>query len=770
MKKQHNAAFSLIRCDTEKKAPALAVRAIRAALLYAGLLALTQGAAGIWSNYGWLWAAAGAAALLWQSAAFRFTRRWLRAVLPLLCLICAAVFSGRFLAGAVTVSSAACETLTTATGHMFLPLAGAGADAALFVGVSAALLGTLCAYAVRWSPTVCGLLLTVLSAALLALLRPDAAQVWMAVCPLCAAVLLAGGAADHRESVSLLLGYGTLAAAAAMLAAALLAVPGLRSGTLFSEWGAASRAALHELRYGAGQTVLPEGDFSGFSAAPEQTPCLTVTMEQPAALYLRGFTGDTFTGTAWQALDTQTLAEQSDLIYWLHKEGFYPQMQLAAASRGLHRQEQTQTVLIENTGACSAYIYAPYALCALPQESALRTDTLESTQIPASGLRGTRQYRFTMPLAPEQTTAELLDALREQPETADAYLSAEGSYRAFVQEQDVTLSAQTYTQLAPILDELCRDYGSAASLTPEQAQLCTARFLQQLDALREAGTPLPLDELVKDTTYQTATLTVLALRYYGIPARYAEGFVLTQETAARVQAGSAITLTAADAQGWAEVYQDGVGWMPLALTPGYGALTDILSPHQSESASQTGDAHTDDGSIAQAQTVEDETDETEDTPQEQPDDGAQSAPTVKTRFWLWILLAVGLLLLLLAAAALRYALIRRRWRYRFERTAPAQSVAWVAKALSMLWPAMGLGYDGGSVFAFGESLRETDAEYAGAVRELAALNGEARFSSHAMTREQAECARQVWIQTVGRLQKTVPLPRRAWLKWARCLY
>ena len=97
--------------------------------------------------------------------------------------------------------------------------------------------------------------------------------------------------------------------------------------------------------------------------------------------------------------------------------------------------------------------------------------------------------------------------------------------------------------------------------------------------------------------------------------------------------------------------------MPLALTPGYGELTDILSPHQSESASQTGDAHTDDGSIAQAETIEDEADETEDTPQEQPDDGAQSAPAVKARIWLWILLIVGLLLFLLAAVALRYALI-----------------------------------------------------------------------------------------------------------------
>ncbi len=114
--------------------PALAVRAIRAALFFAGLLAVAQGAAGIWTNYGWLWAAAGAAALVWQSVALGLPRRWLRAVLPLLCLICAAAFSGRFLAGAITVSSSAGETLTKATGHILLPLAGSGSGRGTFCG------------------------------------------------------------------------------------------------------------------------------------------------------------------------------------------------------------------------------------------------------------------------------------------------------------------------------------------------------------------------------------------------------------------------------------------------------------------------------------------------------------------------------------------------------------------------------------------------------------------------------------------------------------
>ena len=195
MKKQDTAAFSLIRCDTEKKN------------------ARTGGACNpccaLFSPDFWLWhreppgsgqttAGSGPPRVLrrWSGRAWRldFPRRWLRAVLPLLCLVCAAVFSGRFLAGAVTVSSAACETLTKATGHILLPLAGAGADVALFVGILAALLGTLCAYAVRWSPTGCGLLLTVLAAALLALLRPDAAQVWMAVVP-----AVRGAAAGRRR-------------------------------------------------------------------------------------------------------------------------------------------------------------------------------------------------------------------------------------------------------------------------------------------------------------------------------------------------------------------------------------------------------------------------------------------------------------------------------------------------------------------------------------------------------------------------------------------
>ena len=67
---------------------------------------------------------------------------------------------------------------------------------------------------------------------------------------------------------------------------------------------------------------------------------------------------------------------------------------------------------------------------------------------------------------------------------------------------------------------------------------------------------------------QYASAAAMALRAHGIPARYCEGYLLT---AAQVQAaeGGAVTLTGANAHAWCEAYFDGVGWLPVDVTPGF---------------------------------------------------------------------------------------------------------------------------------------------------------------------------------------------------------
>lgn len=66
-----------------------------------------------------------------------------------------------------------------------------------------------------------------------------------------------------------------------------------------------------------------------------------------------------------------------------------------------------------------------------------------------------------------------------------------------------------------------------------------------------------------------ASAAVVLLRAAGIPAQYVTGYTVD------LRAGREIAVTAADAHAWVEVYINGVGWVVMEPTPGYG-----ISPEQ----------------------------------------------------------------------------------------------------------------------------------------------------------------------------------------------
>ena len=59
-----------------------------------------------------------------------------------------------------------------------------------------------------------------------------------------------------------------------------------------------------------------------------------------------------------------------------------------------------------------------------------------------------------------------------------------------------------------------------------------------------------------------------ALRVHGIPARYVEGYYLFSAAVAKGENGT-VSLSGQDAHAWVEVYFDGIGWLPVDVTPGY---------------------------------------------------------------------------------------------------------------------------------------------------------------------------------------------------------
>lgn len=143
-----------------------------------------------------------------------------------------------------------------------------------------------------------------------------------------------------------------------------------------------------------------------------------------------------------------------------------------------------------------------------------------------------------------------------------------------------------------------------------------------------------------------ASAAVLMFRYYGIPARYVEGYLITPEDAKAMTAGEAYAVDDTHAHAWAEYYQDGVGWLPFEVTPSY---LNVMGQ-----AEQFQDISGVDGSSAPDEQQNEE--QAEEEPEEQEEDTSIDWLRVLT-----VLLIIGIILLILTLLAfLIWILIQRR--------------------------------------------------------------------------------------------------------------
>lgn len=74
-----------------------------------------------------------------------------------------------------------------------------------------------------------------------------------------------------------------------------------------------------------------------------------------------------------------------------------------------------------------------------------------------------------------------------------------------------------------------------------------------------------------------ASAGVLLLRNLRVPARYTAGYVVPQSGFRKTEEGS-FRADVIDRNGhaWVEIYLDGIGWMPVEMTPGYGGSSEEL--------------------------------------------------------------------------------------------------------------------------------------------------------------------------------------------------
>lgn len=227
-----------------------------------------------------------------------------------------------------------------------------------------------------------------------------------------------------------------------------------------------------------------------------------------------------------------------------------------------------------------------------------------------------------------------------------------------------------------------------------------------------------------------ASAATMMFRYYGIPARYVEGYLVTPQDAEAMTAGETYTLDDTHAHAWVEYYQDGVGWLPFETTPSYLDIMNRADEYQDISGLS--------GGGSQNQNQQDEEQEQEEEQDEEPDHMIDWIQV------LIVLLIIGIVLLLLTMLVfLIWILVQRRksrqLKKRFTSEDPREAICSMYEYTMNILSAAGLKIRNTSLYRYEKQItkmfdEETGKEY----HRIVDIRQEAVYSRNSLTEEQKQ--------------------------------
>lgn len=347
----------------------------------------------------------------------------------------------------------------------------------------------------------------------------------------------------------------------------------------------AAREAAEHLIYGT--DTLPEGDLSNASGMEiGDEPRLSIMTDQVKSLYFRSFTGAEYADNAWTPLKKSAYGGgRYGFLKWLSQNGFDPAAQFAsyieAGNTVLPEDQKVEKnrVTVTNRGANRKYLYTLYSSEApgFSSVSAYRDNGYLEHGIFAKRKYSLSEYSSNLP----GELQRLSDWVYEpENDTQEQYLNSESVYRSFVHEN--------YTDIDDTCSDLITSLFHESDKRDVTGSLGVYEVTRRIRSVLETNTRYEKEKVLLDletsenedllTTFLLgdhagnsayyASAAVLAFRSFGIPARYAEGYFLSSR-AIEAAGGRDVQLTSSDAHAWVEVYMDGMGWIPVDVTPGF---------------------------------------------------------------------------------------------------------------------------------------------------------------------------------------------------------
>ncbi len=365
---------------------------------------------------------------------------------------------------------------------------------------------------------------------------------------------------------------------------------------------------------------------------------LRVKLSKGIPLYLKGFTGERYDGYSWDAPSDADFSGVSSKLNGIsvHNLFFEHANRLGISSKYKLNPYEIQ---VKNLNANKQTIYFPYNITTTPK-NIINVKYVNDSVIKSAAIFGISDYN----LYAYHVTGQKLNSMpsdifvdaagSKMPDLMNRPSYSQALWRIFTEEKSFrvlnktnledyykssvpemlmdTLSAgkkelvqadqsyrsylyDHYTQLPDNIEKKVKNllkregistsYSSisdmADAVTHYLAKTCKYTLSPGSVPAGQDFTDYFLFESKKGYCVHFATAATVMLRAMGLPARYAEGYIVTNEDLKSAVGGWA-DIRDNRAHAWVEIYYPGFGWQPIEATPGFSAQQGSLQDRNPE--------------------------------------------------------------------------------------------------------------------------------------------------------------------------------------------
>lgn len=340
------------------------------------------------------------------------------------------------------------------------------------------------------------------------------------------------------------------------------------------------------------------------------------------SLYLKGFAGANYTGESWEGLHDSERKQYDEIVenygdgsitgdnltskyLRLLSDGVvaYERDKLLSFGKSPNGIWKRLEMDIKYVAANERYMYAPYFLGNLPEgEFTFESDLY----IKPKKERDEYSYMFydlSDGVYINENLNKLIDLQKsiviKDVERYNRFSIFEENYRKFVYNTYAGIPVNQFKQIEGIDLGVSKAYDVDSMIEVVKSVIKylenTTRYTLSPGALPDGKDYIEyfLFDSKQGYCAHYASAAVMILRYYGVPARYVEGYIVTDRDIRNGSEGKKlypqvtynesgeelwyqatktnVEIRDTNAHAWVEIYLDGVGWVPVEVTAGYSA-------------------------------------------------------------------------------------------------------------------------------------------------------------------------------------------------------